>query len=1579
MACLEQNESTPINAALSVHSVVVQARLPAWYGAAASKRKKELHEWALSLPDWYKKISPDNRLRMEAAHQRSSDALNKLDKVLKDLKGAIEFAEPLLLTAMCKKFGKVVDVKRVFFARKEFMPRDRSKVFGLEASGYCYYKGVSLVEAALQNFSADEAVEAEDTSSRVITRYDFHRQPAPSTFNEAEVLARKEPLSAHEFAGLCRELDLGALYLAHVTSIVNPPDKGGVAEGSAAARVRSAITASTREQLLFAAEVALEVEAIKQDTYSALGELAFWKAGVKWRDEPVQFTALKLLHVELTQIIVIGPVSFSYVRGVKVFNKGPCVVYIPGDPVCMLKEYAGLGAFQTDLVERLCSAQYRRFFSQHVPYEQQTGFFKTLKHHLDPGNAYAEDADFDPHKKNINTWSTGYGEALPQTWTDHSRQKVELILSNAQAMATSTAKADDNAHNAWLMSLASIALTVLNVASFVVPQLAPVMLMIGAVQMLYEITTGVEAWEEGDMKEAWAHVSAVAFNVTTTALGAKLLPLAQTPFVDALAHVRCPDANVRLSAPGLNPYLRQVDLPETSAANANGLFEHEGGLYLPDKDGHYLVEALGTGNTYKILHPHNPSAYSPQVRRTEGGAWIHEHEHPLQWAAPQLMQRLGSGTKTFAGDPDKLERICEIAAADSSVLRKMYVDQAPVPGLLADTLKRFEIDETLAGETPAVKASSLAGHQADLFAQRYAAAESESAEALKLLKRAFVSLPDSIARELLSHASEAEMQMIEQHQRVPFRLGEEARYYQQEVRLARAYEGLYRKTLGNNDTQRMVLHSLNKLEGWPTDLRIDVVEKGAGGKERLLDSLGPQDATVTRRLIKFGSANLYEVQDDRFGVLTGQADIYGAVHAAISPENRVSLKLTANDRGASLKQALEKQPLMPRGELRNLLKMQPIKPGYKPPMRLADGRIGYLLSPLPSTVKRAFACEMKAAILYPSKSMAEVEAFLGLQGLADAEVLARLTELEGELEQLKATLHTWEQEGRPDGYGRSRARVSHTIRDAWQRSLTQALAGDRTPIGHILDLSDEVIGELPTLTANMSHVGCLRLNRMALTNESLGFLRAFGGLRWLSMRNNNLTQLPEFANNGIGLTKLYLNGNDIRLTALTKARLEGMQGLKILDLAYNRQLGWTANLEGMWSLNQLNLRHTGTTTFPAGAGQLANLARIDLHSNQLTTLPEYAYQRIERINYHENPLSADTRVRLGLDAPADVHVTVEEGRRLWLDGAPTAVQAVRARLWDDALASPESAAFFSMLADTTRCAEYRSTTTRAQLTERVWDMLEAVNEYQEIRERLFAVADDRFTCGDGSVVEFMNSEREVLALQTLALADEAGAETQLITTGRKLFRLDLVDAIAQRDVDLRGSSFQEPVEVILAYRIKLADRLALPVKSRDMLFPEVASVSQGAIDDAYASVLRDERVHADEESFFIKLGFWDKHLRSHYAPRLEQLMAPGLEPINEKSTALYDVSDLQGEEDIKADTAAQAQWLVKRNAAVDRLARLLGKQRDDILVDDAMQSGFFEKQLQALSSARNVQERIALKALTRQVLGTHDAAQVAQV
>jgi hypothetical protein len=1572
MACSEKNEDSQASAVSSAHSVVVQAHLPLWYSDGALKRKKELQEWELSLPVWFKNLPLGRRQALVDAHKRSMDALNKMDRVFSHLKGAVEFVEPLLQAAIQQKFARTVDVKRLFFARREFMPADRAKVFGPQASGYCYYRGVSLVEAAMQNFSADETVESKDRNSRVITRYDFHQQPGSTTFNESAVLVREEPLKPHLFAELCRELDLGALYLAHVTSIVNPPTRVEFAAGSSAANVHASLTASTRLQLLLAAEVAMDMGGIQPDSLTALRELAYWKVGVKWRGKLMHFSNLKLLNIELKQIIVIGPVSYGYVRGVKVFSREPCIVYIPADPVCVLKEYAGLGELKADLVDRLCSARYRQFFSQYVRYEQQTKFFTALKLQLDPNNVYAENADFDPAEKRTGTWSTGYGEVMPNTWTDHSQQKADLLVSNAKAMVIPTAMADEKAHNAWLVSLAGAALTVLNVASFVVPQLAPVMLAIGAVQMLYEIATGAEAWEEGDMKAVWAHVSTVAFNMTTVVLGAKLMPLIKTPFVEALSHVRCPDAKVRLYTPGLKPYLRQVALPPSVVANAHGLFEHTGGLYLPENDAYFLLEPSGADNTYKILHPENPATYSPLIRRTKSGGWIHEHENPLQWTAPQLMERLGPTAQRFIDTPEKLERICQIAAVDSSVLRKMHVDQAAPPGMLADMLKRFEIDEAIAGEAPTVNVSLLPGHQADLFAQRYAALETDGSEAASILQREFGTLPDPVVQEILSHATDAEMQRIEQHKRVPLRLAEEARSYQQEVRLARAYEGLYRKTLGNDDTQRMVLHSLDKLEGWPTDLRIEVVEKGVDGAEHLLDSLGPQNATVKRRLVKFGPRNLYEVQDDRFGILSSQADIYGAVHTAILPADRVRLHLEPYDRGASLKQALEKTALMPRSELRSLLNMQPIKPGYKPPMRLADGRIGYPLSPLPTTPRRPLACVLKAAQLYPSKPIEQVEEFLGLAGLADAEVLARLTDLEVELQQLRTTLSTWRAEG-GTAYGRARNRVSNRILDAWQRSTRQASVADQAPIGHILDLSDEKIGELPTLSANMDHVGSLILSRMSLSDASLGFLKAFGGLRWLSMDWNRFTQFPEFANNGIGLTRLDLSSNYIQLTALAKARLEGMHGLNVLNLAHNAELGWAANLEGLWSLNQLNLRATGTTRFPTGAGQLANLASIDLHSNQLSTLPEYAFEHIDRIDLHDNPLSADTLERIGGGFPRLEHVTAQEAKDLWLNDTPTAERAARASLWDDVVASPRSAGFFTVLADTTRCIEYRSATARAQLTERVWDMIEAVSERQAFREQLFGVADDRITCGDGSVLEFMNLESELLVLQSLELVGAAGAETQLITTARKLFRLKLVDAIAQRDINARGPAFREQAEVILAYRVKLAQRLSLPVKSRDMLYPAEAGVSQTVLDDAVASVQRDERIHDDEDGFFIEQGFWDRHLRSRYASELEALMAPGIEPINEKSAALYELADVERERDVEVDPAAQGQWLVKRNEAVETLVTLLGKRRDEILVNDSMPSVFFENQLQALATARRALERQALKTLTRRVLNNYAA------
>ncbi len=191
----------------------------------------------------------------------------------------------------------------------------------------------------------------------------------------------------------------------------------------------------------------------------------------------------------------------------------------------------------------------------------------------------------------------------------------------------------------------------------------------------------------------------------------------------------------------------------------------------------------------------------------------------------------------------------------------------------------------------------------------------------------------------------------------------------------------------------------------------------------------------------------------------------------------------------------------------------------------------------------------------------------------------------------------------------------------------------------------------------------------------------------------------------------------------------------------------------------------------------------------------------------------------------------------------------------------------------------------------------------------------------------------------------------------------------------RGPGFTEQVEVILAYRTLLADRLELPVKSREMLFPQQANVSQAAIDEAYAQVLRDERNTAAEETFLTGRLFWETHLRSRYPQELKALMTPELDLIDEKSTALFELSDLQGEQVGAADQATKDQWQAMHDQVTDRLAGLLGRRRDEILVNGAMQSAFFESELKQLGVARQALEQRSLRILTRRVLNNFAATQ----
>lgn len=108
-------------------------------------------------------------------------------------------------------------------------------------------------------------------------------------------------------------------------------------------------------------------------------------------------------------------------------------------------------------------------------------------------------------------------------------------------------------------------------------------------------------------------------------------------------------------------------------------------------------------------------------------------------------------------------------------------------------------------------------------------------------------------------------------------------------------------------------------------------------------------------------------------------------------------------------------------------------------------------------------------------------------------------------------------------------------------------------------------------------------------------------------------------------------------------------------------------------------------------------------------------------------------------------------------------------------------------------------------------------------------------------------------------------------------------------------------------------------------------------------------------------------------------MDPVIKEIDEKSAALDELSALQDVQDNAADQAAKDAWQAKHDEVVDRLVSLLGKTRDEILVDGSMQSVFYNDEMKLLGAERAREERLNLQTLTRSVLEKVGATHGAQV
>ncbi|MDO7898109.1 NEL-type E3 ubiquitin ligase domain-containing protein [Pseudomonas citrulli] len=669
----------PLADARGGHLDLLRSRIPAWYHQATAQRQQELDAHSLELPDWYAKASLETRASLKDSHSRYRDRLSAIDNRLSEIQDIRAFAEPLLDQAIQQAFKRSLNVNEVYFVRK-YVRKTRDDLFGalvLDDEGARFdryeYRGTSLLEAALANFEPDETLKPACDDCSLITRVRPVAQgdvmPSAEAFRAGAL-----PIAPEAFARLCRQLDLGRQYQEHVAAIVQPKD-------ATRRRLERQLREYHRKAMALDIQVALAKGDISPSAWRMLQQVMDGAGAITLDGQAVTFTTLNVFGIELVGPVLIGPDRERSRRVVRL------VAYLPGDPEHPLKEYASSGEFMAELRQRLHRIAYRRFFSRFLPLRQQGIFFRQFQQLYQPAAQPGEQVDY-PLKPPLRHLPIDTSAMTGDLWDSLRLRQTQKILADARAVAVPTGDEDRKARLARLDSYLNAVVDVFNLAAFVVPGLGPLMLTVGAVQMLDEAFEGIEAFEQGEIREMWAHFSSVALNTAFIATGAAVLPHIQwSSTVDGLQAVQLANGESRLWRPDLDPYRSEIEPPVDASPDAQGLYRVDDRQLLSLDERYYQVEYEPQTLRYRIRHPSNPQAYQPELTHNGSGAWHHELERPLGWEGTTLMRRLGPMVQDFSDI--ELEQIRLASATPEAVLRRVHVEGEPVPVLLADTLERF--------------------------------------------------------------------------------------------------------------------------------------------------------------------------------------------------------------------------------------------------------------------------------------------------------------------------------------------------------------------------------------------------------------------------------------------------------------------------------------------------------------------------------------------------------------------------------------------------------------------------------------------------------------------------------------------------------------------------------------------------------------------------------------------------------------------------------------------------------------------------------------------------------------------------
>lgn len=658
---------------------------PAQEGVFFELYKKQIPSWLLESSE---AIRNDLYESLKSSFKSRHAALEKL----RALNSPQSFCTPLLARAMAEKLGEPFEVDGAIFQHV----RSTSSLLGLRKKLVLPIDR-DLLTAACENFELSETLAS-----------NYHEQsllyvPKRVTGRASQVLA----ILPHEFARLCRYLDLGKQYQKHIEAFF-----GG--DGQVASLQETSVTYS-KDQFDVDRHIAYLRGHISSDVYQMLKSVRDKASSIKLGSNTLGYQSLEMLGVTLRGPMFIGPVSEHADDDYR------CVIYIPGDPDHPLKEYVSFQKFELELSGRLRNPEFRSFFLRFITMKERSLFFTGLDVRLLKArpNQFPITSAYVP-LKGIDL----EGDANLDLFLAIFQHRASQVRADTRLLVVPTDDEDEKTRLARLDSYKTIGLnTALFVLSFL-PVVGEVMCAVAGMQLLSEIYEGIDSWAHGDQEHAADClfdtlenlILMAGFAAGTVAAGRAYRAVRSSSFILGLRRVPVGNLSFRLWNPEMAVYRQKEPLPSSLSADAQGLVWREGEGYLPLGTEAYAVRPLSGTSLWEVHNPPLPKRYSPLLETNGAGAWRHDSELPHEWDSLTLFRRLGFREEKI---PDA--RALQVIAAsgiDEAAMRQLFVERGKPMATLTDTVRRFRADSDVTAFMDQMAAPASAP-QADADLQLY--------------------------------------------------------------------------------------------------------------------------------------------------------------------------------------------------------------------------------------------------------------------------------------------------------------------------------------------------------------------------------------------------------------------------------------------------------------------------------------------------------------------------------------------------------------------------------------------------------------------------------------------------------------------------------------------------------------------------------------------------------------------------------------------------------------------------------------------------------------------------------------------